>query len=116
MIGGFLAMQYLADPAPIKVTPALVAELKSYGINDYSKSMPTEIFSWQGLFSLRGFILLVIGGFFVGFGTRYAGGCTSGHSITGLSELQFPSLIATLGFMIGGFIMANLVLPFILAL
>jgi uncharacterized membrane protein YedE/YeeE len=68
------------------------------------------------LFTIRGFILLVGGGFLVGFGTRYAGGCTSGHSIMGLSHLQLPSLIATVSFMAGGFIMANLILPFILRL
>ncbi|HET7898583.1 MAG TPA: YeeE/YedE thiosulfate transporter family protein, partial [Flavisolibacter sp.] len=69
-----------------------------------------------GLFTLRGFILLVVGGFLVGFGTRYAGGCTSGHAIMGLSNLQVPSLIATASFMAGGFLMANLILPFILKL
>jgi uncharacterized membrane protein YedE/YeeE len=52
----------------------------------------------------------------VGFGTRYAGGCTSGHAIMGLSNLQWPSLVATISFMAGGFIMANLILPYILKL
>jgi hypothetical protein len=74
------------------------------------------LFSWESLLSLRGFILIVIGGFLVGFGTRYAGGCTSGHAIMGLSNLQIPSLIATISFMVGGFLMANLILPHILAL
>jgi uncharacterized membrane protein YedE/YeeE len=98
------------------VAPALVSELKDYGIDDYSQLVPSEIFSWESLLSLRGLILLVGGGFLVGFGSRYAGGCTSGHAIMGLSNLQFPSLIATISFMIGGFIMANLILPFILKL
>jgi len=60
--------------------------------------------------------MMVVGGFLVGFGTRYAGGCTSGHAIMGLSTLQLPSLIATCCFMAGGFIMANLILPYILSL
>jgi uncharacterized membrane protein YedE/YeeE len=60
--------------------------------------------------------MIVVGGFLVGFGTRYAGGCTSGHAIMGLSNLQWPSLVATISFMVGGFIMANLILPFILKL
>ena len=60
--------------------------------------------------------MLIGGGFLVGFGSRYAGGCTSGHAIMGLSDLQVPSLIATISFMVGGFIMANLLLPFILRL
>jgi len=61
-------------------------------------------------------IMMVGGGFLVGFGTRYAGGCTSGHAIMGLSDLQWPSLVATISFMIGGFLMTNLILPYILAL
>lgn len=116
LLGGFIAVQYLSNPNSIQVNPALVTELKGYGINDYSSFLPSEIFSWESLFSLRGFILLVGGGFLVGFGARYAGGCTSGHSIMGLSDLQVPSLIATISFMVGGFIMANLILPFILQL
>lgn len=115
-IGAFLAAQFLPDPAPIQVNPALVKELHGYGINNYSKMLPSELFSFSSLLTLRGFIMLVVGGFFVGFGTRYAGGCTSGHAIMGLSDLQLPSLIATISFMIGGFIMANLILPFILRL
>ena len=114
MIGAFFAARFLSDPEPVKIAPALAAELSTYGINDNSKMLPSEIFSLQGLFTLRGFVLLVVGGFFVGFGTRYAGGCTSGHSIMGLSNLQLPSLIATISFMIGGFIMANLLLPIIM--
>jgi hypothetical protein len=116
LIGGFIAAQFLANPNPVQINPALVTELKGYGINDYSTLLPSEIFSWESLLSLRGFILLVGGGFLVGFGARYAGGCTSGHAIMGLSDLQVPSLIATISFMVGGFIMANLILPFILRL
>ena len=78
--------------------------------------LPSELFSFESLFTVRGFVMLVIGGFLVGFGSRYAGGCTSGHAIMGLSDLQVPSLIATISFMIGGFIMANLLLPLILNL
>jgi uncharacterized membrane protein YedE/YeeE len=114
--GAMIASTLLADPAPVKVAPALAAELQGYGITDYSNMVPAQLVSWESLFSLRGFIMLVGGGLLVGFGSRYAGGCTSGHSITGLSNLQWPSLIATVFFMAGGFIMANLILPYILAL
>jgi len=93
-----------------------VAELSKHNVHDYSKLVPPELFNWQQLFTARGFILMIAGGFLVGFGTRYAGGCTSGHSIMGLSTLQWPSLVATICFMVGGFIMANLFLPYILAL
>ena len=116
LIGGFIAARFFADLNGVSVNAALLSELKSYNITDTSKLLPSEIFSWPGLLSLRGFILLVIGGFLVGFGTRYAGGCTSGHAIMGLSNLQWPSLIATISFMAGGFIMANLILPYILSL
>lgn len=115
-LGGVIAVSLLADTAPIDIHPKLAAELKSYGISDYSNLVPHEIFSLNSLFSARGFLLIVVGGFLVGFGTRYAGGCTSGHAIMGLSNLQLPSLIATICFMIGGFVMANLILPTILSL
>ena len=76
--------------------------------------VPTDLFSFESLLTLRGFLLMVVGGFLVGFGTRYAGGCTSGHAIMGLSNLQWPSLVATVSFMVGGFLMANFILPLIL--
>jgi uncharacterized membrane protein YedE/YeeE len=113
-LGGLIAAQLLANPQPIQVNPTLVNELKGYGITDYSQLIPTEIFNWGNLLHVKGWLLMVFGGFLVGFGTRYAGGCTSGHSITGLSNLQWPSLVATICFMAGGFMMANLILPFIL--
>lgn len=116
IVGAIIATTVLANPEPVKVVPELAAELQTYGITDYSGMVPNQLISWESLFSLRGFIMLVLGGFLVGFGSRYAGGCTSGHSIMGLSDLQWPSLIATIFFMVGGFIMANLILPHILML
>jgi hypothetical protein len=116
VLGAILATTLLSNPEPIKVAPALVAELKSYGIDDYSRATPVQLFSWSRLGSLSGFTMMVLGGLFVGFGTRYAGGCTSGHAIMGLSNLQWPSLIATICFMLGGFVTANYILPHILAL
>jgi uncharacterized protein len=116
MIGAFLAAHFLTSAEPVTIAPALATELRTYGITDHSKLLPPELFSFKSLFTLRGFIMLIVGGFLVGFGTRYAGGCTSGHSIMGISDLQVPSVIATISFMAGGFIMANLILPFILAL
>jgi len=116
LIGGMIAARWLANPIPVQLNPALAKELAGYGITDYKSLVPTQLFNWQSLLTAKGFIMMVAGGFLVGFGTRYAGGCTSGHSIMGLSTLQFPSLIATCCFMAGGFIMANLILPFILSL
>ena len=116
LIGAFLATQLLASAEPVQVAPALLAELKGYGIEDHQGVLPRELFSLESLFTLRGAILLVGGGFLVGFGARYAGGCTSGHAIMGISNLQVPSLIATAAFMAGGFLMANVLLPLILKL
>lgn len=116
IIGAFLAAHFLSAPGPIQINPNLATELASYGITNLEGLVPSDLFNWQDLFTLRGFILMVVGGFLVGFGTRYAGGCTSGHAIMGLSSLQWPSLVATISFMTGGFIMANLILPYILKL
>ena len=116
LIGGLIAGFLLTNNQPVQVNPKLIQELSTYGITDYNSLVPSQLFNFPALFTLKGFILIVGGGFLVGFGTRYAGGCTSGHAIMGLSNLQLPSLIATICFMIGGFIMANLILPFILML
>ena len=114
--GGMVAFFALGNPGQILVNSSLMQDLAKYNINNYEGMVPKDLFSWESLFTLRGIILMVFGGFLVGFGTRYAGGCTSGHSIMGLSNLQWPSLVATICFMAGGFFMANIVLPYILAL
>jgi uncharacterized protein len=114
--GAIISVSLLSDPAPMTIHPGLADELAGYGIMDRQGLVPSELFNWNMLLSAKGFLLMVLGGFLVGFGTRYAGGCTSGHSIMGLSTLQWPSLIATLSFMAGGFIAANLLLPLILKL
>lgn len=113
-LGGVLSATLLRNPNPVVVDTRLVAELAGYGIIDYSSLFPAQLFTWEFLFSIKGLIFMVGGGFLIGFGTRYAGGCTSGHAIMGLSTLQWPSLVATVCFMIGGFIMANLILPLLL--
>ncbi len=116
MFGGIIAMQFLQNPDPVVVHPNLAIELAKYGITDFSGLVPAQLFTWGNVFSVKGFLMIIIGGFLVGFGTRYAGGCTSGHAIMGLSSLQWPSLVATCCFMLGGILMANFVLPLILSL
>jgi uncharacterized membrane protein YedE/YeeE len=114
--GGMIAMNLLMYGVPIVLNPDLATELNTYGIDNYDGMVPSQLFSWANLFTIKGFIMIVLGGFMIGFGTRYAGGCTSGHAIMGLSTLQWPSLVATCCFMAGGFLMANVILPFILKL
>ena len=116
LIGGFLTAQFMANPDPVAINSKLATELAAYGVSNTEGLVPGDLFNWPALLSVKGFILMVVGGFLVGFGTRYAGGCTSGHAIMGISNLQMPSVIATCCFMAGGFIMANLILPLILKL
>lgn len=116
LVGGSLAVSLLKNPNLIDVNPKLSAELTVYGITDYSAVVPLDVMSWASLISFKGFVLMVVGGFLVGFGTRYAGGCTSGHTIMGLSTLQWPSLVATCCFMLGGLLMTHFLLHFILSL
>jgi hypothetical protein len=52
---------------------------------------------------------MFVGGLFIGFGTRLGGGCTSGHGIFGLSNLELPSLVTTLSFMTGGIVTTHLI-------
>lgn len=115
MIGAFMAATFLAPPDnTIPINPKLIDEITGYGITDHEGLMPVQLFNWHNLLTIKGLLLTVAGGFLVGFGTRYAGGCTSGHSIMGMSTLQWPSLVATICFMIGGFVVSNTIVPLIL--
>jgi uncharacterized membrane protein YedE/YeeE len=116
LLGGIVAISLLANPNPVVIHANLAQELAGYGITNTQHLVPVDIINWQSLFTAKGIIILVLGGFLVGFGTRYAGGCTSGHAIMGLSTLQWPSLVATCCFMLGGIITANWILPVILSL
>ncbi|MFY8138640.1 MAG: YeeE/YedE family protein [Flavobacteriales bacterium] len=116
LVGSIIAAIFLSGDSQILVEPALQSALAEYNITDYTGLVPNDLFSWASLATPRGLIMMVLGGFLVGFGARYAGGCTSGHAIMGLSNLQWPSLVATIMFMLGGFIMTNLLLPFILSI
>lgn len=115
-VGGILATNFLENPSTFVLSEATIADLKALGIKDFSGLMPADLFSLETLFTAKGFIFFILGGFLVGFGTRYAGGCTSGHAIMGLSNLQIPSLIATCCFMVGGFAMTHLLMPVIFRL
>jgi uncharacterized membrane protein YedE/YeeE len=114
MLGGFVAANYMSDPTNVSINPSTVNQLSSLGIDaPDGKLAPDALFGKQIFESPKSIFILLIGGILIGFGTRYAGGCTSGHAISGLSNLQLPSLKAVIGFFIGGLIMAHLILPLI---
>lgn len=114
IIGGFIAVTFLSDGSTIALSEQTILDLKAFGFTQIGESLlPAEIYSWESALSLKGLVILIVAGFAVGFGTRYAGGCTSGHAITGLSNLQLPSLIAVIGFFIGGLVMTHFLLPII---
>ncbi len=120
VIGGFLAFYFFPSPHPVQLSSQTVDYLQAVGIAAPGPAgtpwsyVPVELFAVDRIFTLRGFLVLVVGGFLIGFGTRWAGGCTSGHAISGLANLQLPSLLAVIGFFIGGLVMSWLVLPLIL--
>ena len=114
IIGGLIANQCLMTNNSILLNPKTINSLDSLGINYSNNSfVPENLFSIKALEDVKTWLFLIIGGLFVGFGARYAGGCTSGHAISGLSNLQYKSLIAVIGFFIGGLLMTHVILPLI---
>lgn len=114
VVGGFIGGVLLENPLPIAISAETRAALTTLGIRDFDGLVPADLFSWSRLITVPGFLVLGVGGFLVGFGSAYAGGCTSGHAITGLAAGQLPSLLATLGFFAGGLITTHFLLPLIL--
>jgi uncharacterized protein len=113
IIGGYIARHFLSTDAPVDIADSTILALEKYGFAAPNSIQPDELFSMEAAFSLKGFLVLAFGGLMVGFGSRYAGGCTSGHAISGLSDLQLPSLIAVIGFFIGGLAMTHFIFPLI---
>ncbi|MEM9822575.1 MAG: YeeE/YedE thiosulfate transporter family protein [Bacteroidota bacterium] len=114
ILGGFLAANFLSNEEAIQLNPATVEALNHLGFRSVGETyLPNELFGTKALLTLKGILILLGGGFLVGFGARYAGGCTSGHAISGLSDLQIPSLIAVIGFFIGGLVMTHFLFPII---
>lgn len=112
IIGGFIGAHFLSLDTAVVMQPDTISNLKALGFESAGTAyLPTEIFGMNALLDVKNLLLLSIGGLFVGFGARYAGGCTSGHAISGLSNLQGPSLIAVIGFFIGGLTMIHLIFP-----
>lgn len=113
IIGGFLSSTILKSDSPLQLSSATVNDLARLGIHFNGEMNPEALFSVDAFSSPKTLVILLTGGILVGFGSRYAGGCTSGHAISGLSNLQLPSLIAVIGFFIGGLIMTHFLFPLI---
>jgi uncharacterized membrane protein YedE/YeeE len=113
IIGGFIAFHFLNAGDAVIVSEKTKTALDNLGIVANESFEPAELFSIQQLFTVKGFLISLTGGFLIGFGTRWANGCTSGHAISGLSDLQLPSLVAVIGFFIGGLLMTHLLIPVI---
>ena len=112
IIGGFLGAHYVSENQVPDLNPKTIEKLHSQNFLSAGEAYaPTELFGNEAFSDPKALAILLIGGILVGFGARYAGGCTSGHSISGISNLQMPSLIATIGFFIGGLLMINLIYP-----
>lgn len=113
--GGFIGIRVLSDPtAPLSLSAGTVAALRDIGVTDLTGFVPAQLVSWAALATPAGALMVLGGGFLVGFGSRWAGGCTSGHAISGLADLQFPSLVAVVGFFVGGLAVTHVVLPLLL--
>jgi uncharacterized membrane protein YedE/YeeE len=113
LIGGFVGGVLLRNDAPVDISAQTIEDIKALGVNSFDGLLPADIFSWESLFTVKGFIVIVLGSFLIGFGARYAGGCTSGHAIMGISSLQWPSLVTVIFFFIGGLLMTHIIAPFI---
>lgn len=114
ILGGFVATHFMSDPTNVSINPTTIEQLAKLGIDaPNGKLAPDALFGNQIFVSPKSILILIIGGVLIGFGTRYAGGCTSGHAISGLSNLQLPSLKAVIGFFIGGLLMVHFILPII---
>ena len=107
LIGGTLAGLVFSNPEPVALSNNAVALFAQWGLSHSSVLNPPEIFN----FSLYNIVIIVISGIMIGFGTRYASGCTSGHAITGLSTFQMQSVYAVIGIFAGGMLASHVIVP-----
>ncbi len=114
VIGGFIAANFLSEPGDIRIAEKTKATLAGMGIGGQGGLAPREIFRLENLATLNGFLFMIVGGFLVGFGTRWADGCTSGHGITGMSTFQKASVVALIGFFLGGLLISHVAYPVLL--
>ena len=112
MLGGYVAVYFMSDPSNVTLNPKTIAQLSQMGIDaPNGKLVPNALFGEAAFQSPKMIVILIVGGTLIGFGSRYAGGCTSGHAISGMSNLQMQSLKAVIGFLLGGLVMSHFILP-----
>ena len=112
-LGGFLGGYILPNPEPVSLSAGTLIDLSVLGISSFHGYFPGDIFNWGNLFSLQGFVMLMVGGFLFGFGARYAGSCGEGRTICGVTDFQAASIMASVGFLIGGLIITHMLFPFL---
>ena len=113
VLSGLVSRLFLTGDAPVAISEATKQDLLNLGITNLNGVMPNQIFGLENLFTLQGFLFMIVGGFLVGFGVRYAGGCTAGHGFMGVSMLNTSSFIALISFFAGGLLVTHLVFPFL---
>lgn len=111
LLGGALMTLLGARERLIAISTGTTARLAELGISRNAGLMPDTLFGAQAFANPRAWALWITGGFLVGFGARWANGCTSGHGISGLSSLQKGSLFALLGFFGGGLFATHVLYP-----
>jgi len=112
-LGGVIAATVLGVPLPA-ISAHTRDAIAGLGLGSQVTGLaPVSVFTWKALLTLRGATCVLLGGFLVGFGASYGGGCTSGHGITGLASLQLPSLIAMIAIFVGGLFATFVLMPLI---
>ena len=111
---GALTLSFAMPETPVNISSATQSDLSAMGFATKNGIFPAELLGGVGGFSWMQIAVCLVGGLLVGFGTRYAGGCTSGHSIMGLAQFNLGSLFATIAFFAGGLVMTHFIFPSII--
>jgi uncharacterized membrane protein YedE/YeeE len=111
VVGAVVAVSVLGGGATPALSPRTRDAIVALGLAQPSGLVPATLFSWKALLTLRGAACVIGGGFLVGLGSSYAGGCTSGHGVMGLAALQVASVIALGGIFAGGLLMTFVIMP-----
>lgn len=116
ILGGWIAATFLLAKNGPMIAPATLEFLRNNGwtldpASPNNAFLPPQLFGEEALLHISTWLKLIMGGILSGFGAQYGGGCTSGHFVSGLSNLQLPSLITLLFFFVGGIIMSNFIIP-----